>query len=73
MEFPGARPASRGTPETPADASGCSVRANRSVCAEGGCSVRANRSVCMEGGCSVRANRGVCAERRLFPGRICLM
>ena len=31
-EFPRARPACRGTPETPADSSGCSVRANRSAC-----------------------------------------
>ena len=32
MEFSGARPACRGTPETPADSSGCSVWTNRSVC-----------------------------------------
>ena len=31
-EFPGARPACRGTTETPADSSGCSVWANRSAC-----------------------------------------
>ena len=31
-EFPGARLACRGTPETPADSSGCSVRANQSAC-----------------------------------------
>ena len=30
-EFPGARPACRGTPETPADNTGCSVRAKTEV------------------------------------------
>ena len=30
-EFPGARPACRGTPETPADHAGCSVRARTEV------------------------------------------
>ena len=31
MEFPGAIPACRGTPETPADNTGCSVRARTEV------------------------------------------
>ena len=31
MEFPGARPACRGTPETPADNIGCSLRARTEV------------------------------------------
>ena len=56
-EFPGARPACRGTPETPADHAGCSVWATRSVHTvdSHGCSVQTNRSVYIvdASGCSV--------------------
>ena len=64
-EFPGARPACRGTPETPVDSSGCSVRANRSACMWMHLGVRFgnNRVVCAEGSCSVRARTKVCARK----------
>ena len=64
-EFPGARPACRGIPETPADNAGCSGRANRSVYTvdSHGCSVRANRSVYIvdASGCSFTETTELCA------------
>ena len=81
-DFPGASPACRGTPETPADNAGCSVLANRSVFTvdSHGCSVRANRSVYIvdASGCSVwkqpscvrgRKEFGLCENRSVCTER----
>ena len=72
-EFPGARPACRGTPETPADNIGCSLRARTEVVIvyRRGCSVRARTelTVCAERGLRFGREPNCVRGRRLFPGR----
>ena len=68
-EFPGARPACRGTPETPADSISCSLRARTEVVIiyRRGCSVRARtRTVCAEGRTWVRARTKLCARKMVI-------
>ena len=57
-EFPGARPACRGTPETPADNIGCSLR------------VRTEVVIVYRRGCSVRARTKLCAQKTVIPWTI---
>ena len=64
-EFPGARPACRGTPETPADNISCSLRARTEVVIiyRRGCSVRARTELCArKEDFGSGENRTVCAE-----------
>ena len=72
-EFPGARPACRGTPETPADNIGCSLRARTEVVIQytaKGVRLGQEPSLCArKEDFGSGENRSVCAERRLFPGR----